>query len=68
MIRVESGGTGGEQLVVLWTWLLKGYVPVAHIVAEPDESEVLSAGGVDNSTSDNASPTRGRVAPWEAAA
>jgi hypothetical protein len=39
MIYVERRGIGSEQQVVLWTWLLEGYVPVAHIVAEDDTEE-----------------------------
>ena len=39
MISVERGRTGSEQLLVLWTWLLEGYVPVAHTVADLAELE-----------------------------
>jgi hypothetical protein len=44
MISVVRGRTGGEQLLVLWTWLLEGYVPVAHTVADLDELEDLTSG------------------------
>lgn len=43
MIGVERGHTEDGQLLVLWTWLLEGYVPVAHIVAEVDELETLAS-------------------------
>jgi hypothetical protein len=43
MIGVVRGHTGGEQLLVLWTWLLKGYVPVAHMVADVDDLEALAS-------------------------
>jgi len=39
MTSVTRGRTGSEQLLVLWTWLLEGYVPVAPIVADVDELE-----------------------------
>ena len=39
MSYVERRSLGSEQQVVLWTWLLEGYVPVAHIVAEDDPEE-----------------------------
>ena len=43
MVGIERGRTGSEQLLVLWTWLLKGYVPVAHMVADLDELEALAS-------------------------
>jgi hypothetical protein len=43
MIRTERGLGATEQLLVLWTLLLEGYVPVAHIVAVPDEPEILAS-------------------------
>jgi hypothetical protein len=41
MSGAQRGSVGGEQLLPLWTWLLEGYVPVAHIVADLDEVEAL---------------------------
>jgi hypothetical protein len=38
----ERRRLGDEQLVTLWTLLLEGYVPVAHIVADLDDVEALS--------------------------
>jgi hypothetical protein len=43
MIGVERRCLGSEQLVVLWTWLLKGYVPAAHIVADLEELEAFAS-------------------------
>ena len=43
MIGMKTGRTGGEQLLVLWTWLLEGYVPVAHMVADLDELEAFAS-------------------------
>jgi len=37
MTSTNRGHGGGEQLVVFWTWLLEGYIPVAPIVADLDE-------------------------------
>ena len=51
MTRIDRGGNGGEQLLVLWTWLLEGYVPVAHMVAEPEELEPELAESVHDRTS-----------------
>ncbi|MFN2564632.1 MAG: hypothetical protein ABR499_06410 [Gemmatimonadaceae bacterium] len=48
MIGVERGRTGGEQLLVLWTWLLEGYVPVAHTVADLDELDTLASNDSGN--------------------
>jgi hypothetical protein len=42
MVDMERGRIGGEQLLVLWTWLLQGYVPVAHIVADTEVLDVLA--------------------------
>ncbi len=39
MSGMERRPIGSEQLVPLWTWLLEGYLPVAHIVADLDELE-----------------------------
>jgi hypothetical protein len=39
MIGATRRHIGGEQLLPLWTWLLEGYLPVAHIVADLDELE-----------------------------
>ena len=37
----ERRRLGDEQLVTLWTLLLEGYLPVAHIVADLDDLEAL---------------------------
>jgi hypothetical protein len=54
MIGMQRGRIGGEQLLVLWTWLLQGYVPVAHMVADLDELEAVPANG-------SADTSRGRA-------
>ena len=41
MMGMERRSVVGEQLLVLWTWLLEGYVPVPHTVADLDELEDL---------------------------
>jgi hypothetical protein len=62
MISVVSGRTGSEQLLVLWTWLLEGYVPVAHIVADLDELD-----NPDDLTSEQSADTAlGHVLPVSA--
>jgi hypothetical protein len=43
MNGVERRSVCGEQLLPLWTWLLEGYLPVAHIVADLDELEALES-------------------------
>jgi hypothetical protein len=43
MNGTERRSIGGEQLLPLWTWLLRGHVPVAHIVADLDELEALES-------------------------
>lgn len=56
MISVERGPIGSEQLVVLWTWLLEGYVPVPHTVADLDELEALASGQPAGASCETALP------------
>jgi hypothetical protein len=51
MIGVERRCIADEQLVVLWTWLLEGYVPVAHTVADLDELEASASNEPDDARS-----------------
>jgi hypothetical protein len=43
MTGAEERLLAGEQRVPLWTWLLEGRLPVAHIVADLDELEASEA-------------------------
>jgi hypothetical protein len=67
MTRVDREATGSEQLLVLWTWLLEGYVPVAHMVAEMDELEFASPNAFDGRSRDNTPPASARLVCQEAA-
>jgi hypothetical protein len=55
-----------EQLLVLWTMLLEGYVPVAHIVADVDAMEVMPPAKLDVARAREAR-TRAPIAYREAA-
>jgi hypothetical protein len=67
MTRVDRAVTGSEQLLVLWTWLLEGYVPVAHIVAEMDGLEFASPNAFDDRSRGNTPPASAQLVRQEAA-
>ena len=48
MTGSERRRLGDEQLVTLWTLLLEGYLPVAHIVADLDDVEALGTNGSED--------------------
>jgi hypothetical protein len=67
MIGVERRHLGSEQLLVLWTWLLNGYVPAAHMVADLEELGVWASNESVNAPGDRASHARARLARKKAA-
>jgi hypothetical protein len=67
MKGMERGSVGSEQLLPLWTWLLEGYLPVAHIVAELDELEALESNEPGDAPSGRAWHSHAQLARKEAA-
>jgi hypothetical protein len=67
MLRIERGGVAHEQLLVLWTLLLEGHVPVPHIVAElEDEPDAVASSAFPHSSS-NTLPAAAQTMRREAA-
>ncbi len=68
MLRIERGGVAHEQLLVLWTLLLEGHVPVPHIVAElEDEPDAVASSAFPHSSSHNTRPAAAQTMRREAA-
>jgi hypothetical protein len=67
MYSTTRASLATEQCRVLWTWLLEGEVPVAHIVADLDELEQVACNDTADASSGSARYAHARRTPMEAA-